>query len=261
MSFLGWHFRLALVPAVLGGARILYGSLDALFEGRIGADLAIAVACGAAILATGRKSRRKSFSSVCWESASNTSHSSEPNAPSVPSSPFVRVVVGVCVTAGKSAFWSPTCAPAITSSSSRALVCRPTALSSKAAPHWMSARSTGESLPAERGPGDEVLAGSLNQFGALTIESRRIAEHTVVGQVIELTARALKDKAPLERTADRLARWFLPAVLTLAAVTFAGALVGESIWGRYRDGNRLPFYDATQTTRSARAFRPRWRCW
>ncbi|MBV9125378.1 MAG: cation-translocating P-type ATPase family protein, partial [Planctomycetes bacterium] len=79
---------------------------------------------------------------------------------------------------------------------------------------------TGETLPVEKGPGDNILAGSLNQFGALTVEARRVAEHTVVGRVIELTARALKDKASLERTADRLARYFLPAVLALAAVTF-----------------------------------------
>src|SRR5262249_54810827 len=56
---------------------------------------------------------------------------------------------------------------------------------------------TGETLPVDKGPGDEVLAGSLNQFGALTLESRRVAEHTVVGRVIELTARALKDKAKI----------------------------------------------------------------
>src|SRR6202035_4800376 len=67
---------------------------------------------------------------------------------------------------------------------------------------------TGESLPVDRGPGDEVFAGTLNQFGALTVEARRVAEQTVVGRVIELTARALKDKAPLERTADRMARYF-----------------------------------------------------
>src|SRR4029077_9186665 len=85
---------------------------------------------------------------------------------------------------------------------------------------------TGESLPVDKGPGDEVLAGSLNQFGALTIEARRVAEHTVVGRVIEMTARALKDKAPLERTADRLARWFLPLVLALAALTFLVCLIG-----------------------------------
>src|SRR5207302_8347398 len=53
---------------------------------------------------------------------------------------------------------------------------------------------TRESLPLDRGPGDEVLAGALNQFGALTIEARRVAEQTVVGRVIELTSRALKNK-------------------------------------------------------------------
>ena len=47
---------------------------------------------------------------------------------------------------------------------------------------------TGESVPVEKGTGDEVLAGSLNQFGALTIEAQRVAEHTVVGRVIELSA-------------------------------------------------------------------------
>ena len=81
---------------------------------------------------------------------------------------------------------------------------------------------TGEALPVDKETGDEVLAGSLNQFGALTIEAKRVAEHTVAGQVIDLTAQALKDKAPLERYADRLARYFLPAVLVLALLTFAG---------------------------------------
>src|SRR5438876_1074425 len=82
-----------------------------------------------------------------------------------------------------------------------------------------------ESLPVDVGPGAEVLAGSLNQFGALTIEAKRVAEHTVVGRVIELTARALRDKSAIERTADRMARYFLPVVLVLAAVTFAGGVV------------------------------------
>ena len=65
-----------------------------------------------------------------------------------------------------------------------------------------------------------MLAGSVNQFGALTIEARKVAEQTVAGQVIELTARALKDKSAIERTADRLARYFLPVVLGIAALTF-----------------------------------------
>src|SRR5262249_15122416 len=86
---------------------------------------------------------------------------------------------------------------------------------------------TGESLPIERGPGEEVFAGSLNQFGALTIEARRVAEQTVAGRVIELTSKALKEKSNVERTADRLARWFLPAVLSLAAFTFLVTLLAN----------------------------------
>ena len=81
---------------------------------------------------------------------------------------------------------------------------------------------TGESLPADKGPGDEVLAGCVVQNGTLTVEAKKVAKQTVAGQVIDLTAQALKDKAPLERYADRLARYFLPAVLALALLTFVG---------------------------------------
>src|SRR5262249_44701283 len=84
---------------------------------------------------------------------------------------------------------------------------------------------TGEPLPVDKGPGDAVLAGSLNQFGALAVEARRGAEQPAVGRAIERTAKALKEKAPIERTADRLARYFLPAVLGLAALTFVFSLV------------------------------------
>ena len=58
---------------------------------------------------------------------------------------------------------------------------------------------TGESLPVDKAPGDEVLAGALNQFGAITFEATRVAEQTVAGRVIELTARALQNKSPVER--------------------------------------------------------------
>ncbi len=99
---------------------------------------------------------------------------------------------------------------------------------------------TGESLPQDKGVGDEVLAGSVNQFGALTIEARKVADQTVAGRVIDITARALKDKAKIERTADRLARYFLPAVLALAALTFLGALIyhGSTLF-RGADATRL----------------------
>jgi P-type Cu+ transporter len=256
VSLFGWRFRLALVPAVLGGARILYGSLDSLFEGRIGADLAIAVACVAAILARRPEvAEEVVFVGLLGECLEHLTFERTQRA--------VRSIVAICphrcwrlrdgreerilvadLRAGDHVVVKPgTRVPA-----DGVVVEGRSSLDVSAL--------TGESLPAERGPGDEVLAGSLNQFGALTIEARRIAEHTVVGQVIELTARALKDKAPIERTADRLARWFLPAVLALTAVTFVGALVGASVWGRDRDGNRLPFYDPTQTSALGQSIPP-----
>jgi Cu+-exporting ATPase len=94
---------------------------------------------------------------------------------------------------------------------------------------------TGESLPIEKAPGDEVLAGSITEFGALTIEAKRVAQQTVAGRVIDLTSKALKDKSNLERTADRLARLFLPIVLGLAAATFLGYMA------YYTFGARLVF--------------------
>src|SRR5262249_40531446 len=81
---------------------------------------------------------------------------------------------------------------------------------------------TGEGLPADKGPGDEVLAGCVNQFGALTIEATRVREQTVARRLVEPTAQRLKEKAPRERQPDRLARWFLPVVLALATITFLG---------------------------------------
>jgi Cu+-exporting ATPase len=69
----------------------------------------------------------------------------------------------------------------------------------------------------------------------------------VVGRVIELTARALKDKTPLERTADRLARYFLPTVLGLAAITFlAGLVYHGTTWLRPADAVRLGLGEAAR---------------
>jgi len=256
VSLFGWRFRLALVPAVLGGARILYGSLDSLFEGRIGADLAIAVACVAAILARRPEvAEEVVFVGLLGECLEHLTFERTQRA--------VRSIVAICprrcwrlrdgreeriLVAELRAGDHVVVKPGARVPADGVVVEGRSSLDVSAL--------TGESLPAERGPGDEVLAGSLNQFGALTIEARRIAEHTVVGQVIELTARALRDKAPIERTADRLARWFLPAVLALTALTFVGALVGASVWGRDRDGNRLPFYDPTQTSALGQSIPP-----
>jgi Cu+-exporting ATPase len=79
---------------------------------------------------------------------------------------------------------------------------------------------TGESLPVDKGERDQVFAGTLNQFGALELRIDAVGEDTTLGQVIHLVLEAQHDKAKVERIADRLARYFLPLVLSCASVTF-----------------------------------------
>jgi Cu+-exporting ATPase len=219
-------YRIALIAAILGGARILYTSVEGLLEGRVGADLAVAIACIAAILfnkplvaaeivfigmlgeclesftfeRTQRAIRRivEVCPRRCWvlrdgQEVRVFTHELQVGD-TVVVKPGGRIPADGVVVEGRSAV------------DASAL--------------------TGESLPVDKGPGDQVLAGTLNQLGALTIRAERVAEQTVVGRVIELTSRALREKAPLERTADRLAKYFLPVVLGLAAVTF---LVGLGV--------------------------------
>ena len=85
---------------------------------------------------------------------------------------------------------------------------------------------TGESLPVDKGPGDPVYTGTINAFGRLEIRAEKVGAETTLGQVIRLLAEAQRRKSPLERTADRYARLFLPAVLTAAAIVFIGTNFG-----------------------------------
>ncbi|MCI0379333.1 MAG: cation-translocating P-type ATPase family protein [Gemmataceae bacterium] len=241
----GDRFRFALIAAVLGGARILYTSLQSLLEGRIGADLALALACIAAILI---------------------------NEPLVAAEVVLIGMIGECLEAftfartqnavAKIAEVFPIRCWRIENGQETRVLTSQLAAGDKVLVKpggkipvdgvVLEGRSavdtsalTGESLPQDKGPGDEVLAGSVNQFGALTIEARQVAEQTVAGRVIEMTAKALKDKGNIERTADRMARLFLPVVLGLAALTFlAGMLHYGAGWFRLADAPRLGFRTA-----------------
>ena len=79
---------------------------------------------------------------------------------------------------------------------------------------------TGESLPADKGPGDEVFSGTLNGHGLLRVRVTRAGEETTLARVIRLVEEARKRKAPVERLADRYARYFVPALFTAAALTY-----------------------------------------
>ena len=79
---------------------------------------------------------------------------------------------------------------------------------------------TGEPLPRETGPGDEVFSGSLNGGGMLQVRVSRAGEDTTLARVVQLVREAQEKRAPVERLADRVARYFLPALLLAGALTF-----------------------------------------
>lgn len=216
----GFSSALALAAAVLGGARALYGALEKLSDWKVGADLAIAIACIAAIImgeplvaaevvfiglagecleaitfdrtqrALGKLSEL--FPLRCWvlrDGVEVRVLTQEVVAGDrVVVKPGGRIPVDGVVTDGRSAV------------DASAL--------------------TGESLPVEKGPGDAVLAGCVVSNGSLTVDTKRVSSDTVAGRVIDLTGRALKEKSAGERLADKLARYFLPVVLGLALLAF-----------------------------------------
>ncbi|MBA4189883.1 MAG: hypothetical protein C0467_18015 [Planctomycetaceae bacterium] len=212
--------RYALVAAVIGGARVLYGSLEALFEGRVGADLALAIACLAAILIDEPLvAAEVVFIGLIGECLEAYTFSRTQNALGKLAELFpircwvlrdgveVRTFTADLLVGDKVVVKVGGRIPV-----DGVVVDGRCAIDTSAI--------TGESLPAEKAPGDEVLAGCIVLNGSLTVEARKVAKETVAGRVISLTAQALKDKAPLQRHADRLAKYFLPAVLGLALLTF-----------------------------------------
>src|SRR5207245_2397815 len=72
--------------------------------------------------------------------------------------------------------------------------------------------------------GDEVIGGTLNTSGTLNFEARRIGSDTVLGQIVRLVQDAQGSKAPIQRLADSVTGYFVPAVLAIAALTFLGWL-------------------------------------
>jgi heavy metal translocating P-type ATPase len=79
---------------------------------------------------------------------------------------------------------------------------------------------TGESRPVEKSPGSEVIGGSLNGLGMITVEVRRIGQETVISQIARLVENAQTAAAPIQRIADKVSAYFIPFVLLAAAVTF-----------------------------------------
>jgi len=79
---------------------------------------------------------------------------------------------------------------------------------------------TGEAMPVEKAPGDTVYAGTINQSGALEIGAQQLGRDTTFGRIIEAVERAEKSRAPIQKTADRLAGYLVYFALGAAALTF-----------------------------------------
>ncbi|HIE50582.1 MAG TPA: copper-translocating P-type ATPase, partial [Armatimonadetes bacterium] len=79
---------------------------------------------------------------------------------------------------------------------------------------------TGESLPVEKGPGDQVVGATLNRTGSFKARATAVGRDTVLAQIVRLVEEAQSSKAPIQRLADRVAGVFVPVVIALAVLTF-----------------------------------------
>jgi heavy metal translocating P-type ATPase len=225
-------YRLALLAAILGGARILYHTLDGLLSGRVGADLALTLACLAAIalgehqtagmvvlisligesiegytIDRARWAVRQTF--ALWPEIVHLNREGRDQ-----DVPLNDVRVGDIVTV-RSGERIPVDGQVV---AGKSVVDQ--------------SPFTGESLPVDKGQGDRVLAGTLNQFGSLTVVAESIGQSTALAHVAQLVGTAASRKGGLERTADRMARWFLPVVLFAALATLVGWRVTTGAWQR-----------------------------
>jgi Cu+-exporting ATPase len=79
---------------------------------------------------------------------------------------------------------------------------------------------TGESMPVEKGPGDVAIGATINQTGAFRMRATKVGRETMLAQIVRLVQAAQSSKAPIQRLADAMSRWFVPAVLFGAIATF-----------------------------------------
>ena len=81
---------------------------------------------------------------------------------------------------------------------------------------------TGESMPVEKNPGDIVVGASINNYGSFTFQATKVGQDTMLAQIIRMVEEAQGSKAPIQRLADRVSNVFVPTIIAIALLTFAG---------------------------------------
>jgi Cu+-exporting ATPase len=80
---------------------------------------------------------------------------------------------------------------------------------------------TGEAMPVGKDVGAKVIAGTLNTTGSFLMRAERVGRETMLSQIVQMVAAAQRSRAPIQRLADRVAAWFVPAVIAVAVLAFA----------------------------------------
>ena len=79
---------------------------------------------------------------------------------------------------------------------------------------------TGESVPVEKTPGSNLIGGTVNGTGAMLMRAERVGSETLLAQIVKLVAEAQRSRAPIQRLADKVSGYFVPAVISIAVLTF-----------------------------------------
>jgi P-type Cu+ transporter len=79
---------------------------------------------------------------------------------------------------------------------------------------------TGESIPVSKGQGSHVIGATVNGTGSLVMQAERVGSETLLARIVRMVSQAQRSRAPIQRLADRVAGWFVPAVIAIAILTF-----------------------------------------
>jgi P-type Cu+ transporter len=93
---------------------------------------------------------------------------------------------------------------------------------------------TGESIPVEKNPGDKVIGATMNVAGSFTMEAQKVGADSLLATIVQMVSEAQRSRAPIQRLADVVSGWFVPAVIVTAIVTFGvwllvGAGLGQAV--------------------------------